>query len=202
MDHAARDGPHRAHPDGDMVHHVAVAVSGGWCVGVLGHAGQAAGGRGGVSGRVDFESGGVVGVRSFCAGYYSGGTLPGFPLSTPKAMWGRGIADFSFFFPPPQEVEADRRGAFSSVEASWQSTFELCSYASTIVWARPDQFQWPVLLSCVAVFSAGGLYASFVRVRRGHLLHFSKCIEHRPGKGRQGHDGAQGYERLVQSPNV
>ncbi|KKY21112.1 putative iron-regulated transporter [Diplodia seriata] len=98
------------------------------------------------------------------------------------------------------EVEAERRGAFSAVEASWQSAFELCSYASTVVFSRPDQFQWPVLLSCVAVFSAGGLYASFVRMRRGHLLHFSKCIEHRAAKPRQ--DGPAAYERLVQSPNV
>ncbi|KAL1634237.1 hypothetical protein SLS58_010781 [Diplodia intermedia] len=99
-----------------------------------------------------------------------------------------------------EEVEAERRGAFSAVEASWQSAFELCSYASTVVFSRPDQFQWPVLLSCVAVFSAGGLYASFVRMRRGHLLHFSKCIEHRTAKARQ--DGPAAYERLVQSPNV
>ncbi|KAF4544417.1 Iron-regulated transporter [Lasiodiplodia theobromae] len=128
----------------------------------------------------------------------AGGLVAGSILSR-VGLWGY---DLSAQVIIQEEVEADRRGAFSSVEASWQSAFELCSYASTIVWARPDQFQWPVLLSCVAVFSAGGLYASFVRVRRGHLLHFSKCIEHRPGKGRQGHDGAQGYERLVQSPNV
>ncbi|OJD29534.1 iron-regulated transporter [Diplodia corticola] len=99
-----------------------------------------------------------------------------------------------------EEVEAERRGAFSSVEASWQSVFELCSYVSTIVFSRPEQFQWPVLLSCMAVFSAGGLYASFVRRRRGHLLHFSKCIEHRSGKTR--HGGPESYERLAQSPNV
>ncbi|KAL1757468.1 Ferroporti-1 [Schizophyllum commune] len=98
-----------------------------------------------------------------------------------------------------EEVEAEHRGTFATVEASWQSFFELCAYASTIVFSRPEQFRWPALMSCAAVFSAGGLYASFVRKRRGHLLHLSKCIEHRSAKRR---NEREGYERLVQSPEL
>ncbi|KAL1695777.1 Ferroporti-1 [Schizophyllum commune] len=98
-----------------------------------------------------------------------------------------------------EEVEAEHRGTFATVEASWQSFFELCAYASTIVFAKPEQFRWPALMSCAAVFSAGGLYASFVRKRRGHLLHLSKCIEHRSAKRR---NEREGYERLVQSPEL
>ncbi|KAI1992263.1 hypothetical protein LOZ53_002579 [Ophidiomyces ophidiicola] len=56
-------------------------------------------------------------------------------------------------------VEAASRGSFSSIEASWQSFFELCSYTSTIVFFRPIDFQWPVLMSCTAVFLAGALYS-------------------------------------------
>lgn len=67
-----------------------------------------------------------------------------------------------------EEVEEEHRGAFSSVEAAWQNAFELCSYGTTVVFSRPDQFRWPVLVSCLAVFVAGGLYAVFLR-RRGGL---------------------------------
>ncbi|TDZ15860.1 Solute carrier family 40 member 1 [Colletotrichum orbiculare MAFF 240422] len=70
-----------------------------------------------------------------------------------------------------EDVEAENRGAFSTVEAAWQSAFELVSYASTIVFFRPEQFRWPTLLSVVAVASANIAYAYFVYLRRGHLLH-------------------------------
>ncbi|KAK9424218.1 putative Ferroporti-1 [Seiridium unicorne] len=42
------------------------------------------------------------------------------------------------------EVEADHRGTFSTVEAAFQNLFELFSYVTTIIFSRPDQFQWPV----------------------------------------------------------
>lgn len=76
-----------------------------------------------------------------------------------------------------EEVEPDCRGSFSSTEASFQNFFELCSYASTIVFAEPAQFKYPVLLSSAATIVAGALYAKCVRDRRGHLLHMSKCLE-------------------------
>ncbi|KAL2358487.1 iron-regulated transporter [Cryomyces antarcticus] len=75
-----------------------------------------------------------------------------------------------------EEVEPDNRGSFSSTEASFQNMFELCSYASTLVFFRPEQFRYPVLMSCVATFISGALYAAFVRRRRGHLLHMPRCI--------------------------
>ncbi|ETN43452.1 uncharacterized protein HMPREF1541_02611 [Cyphellophora europaea CBS 101466] len=71
-----------------------------------------------------------------------------------------------------EEVQAEYRGSFSSIEASLQNGFELCSFAATMVFSQPEQFQWPVLLSCSAVYVAGVLYAWFVRDRRGHLVHF------------------------------
>lgn len=75
-----------------------------------------------------------------------------------------------------QEVEDDQRGTFSSVEASFQNLFEMLSYATTIVFSRPDQFQYPVIISVAAVYTAGGLYAYFLRKRRGHLFHSPHCI--------------------------
>ncbi|CAG7922283.1 unnamed protein product [Penicillium olsonii] len=73
-------------------------------------------------------------------------------------------------------VDASTRGSFSSTEAAWQNLFEICSYIATIVFSRPDQFQWPVLISVVAVAFAGFLYAAFVRIQRGHLIHIPKCL--------------------------
>ncbi|PTB72892.1 hypothetical protein M440DRAFT_1384275 [Trichoderma longibrachiatum ATCC 18648] len=70
-----------------------------------------------------------------------------------------------------EEVEAEHRGVFSSVEAAFQNGFELLAYASTIAFSRPDEFKWPSLISALAVASASGAYAVFVYLRRGHLLH-------------------------------
>ena len=75
-----------------------------------------------------------------------------------------------------QGVAAEARGSFSSIEAAWQNLFEICSYVSTIVFSRPDQFKWPALISVIAVGFAGLLYAIFVRIQRGHLVHLPKCI--------------------------
>ncbi|KAH8434374.1 uncharacterized protein LDX57_012022 [Aspergillus melleus] len=73
-------------------------------------------------------------------------------------------------------VEPEYRGSFSSVEAAWQNAFEICSYMSTIVFSRPEQFKWPALISVVAVGFAGLLYALFVLIQRGHLVHVPKSF--------------------------
>ncbi|KAG9717368.1 putative Ferriportin iron efflux transporter, partial [Aureobasidium melanogenum] len=76
-----------------------------------------------------------------------------------------------------EAVESDQRGSFSAMEASLQSTFELLSFASTAIFARHDQFKIPAAISAAAVVLAGLLYAFFVRQRRGHLFHASKCMQ-------------------------
>ncbi|KAJ4418753.1 hypothetical protein N0V85_001308 [Neurospora sp. IMI 360204] len=75
------------------------------------------------------------------------------------------------------EVEDDRRGIFSSVEASFQNTFDMLAWALTIIWPNPNSFQWPIVISVAAVYAAGGLFAHFLRRRRGHLLHPPACIK-------------------------
>jgi hypothetical protein len=52
------------------------------------------------------------------------------------------------------------RGSFPSIEAAWQK--EVCSYISTIMFSRPEQFQWPGTLSVIAVYTTGVFYATFV----------------------------------------
>ncbi|KIY03664.1 uncharacterized protein Z520_00355 [Fonsecaea multimorphosa CBS 102226] len=78
-----------------------------------------------------------------------------------------------------EQVEPGYRGSFSTTESSFQNIFGLCAYISTIIFPRPASFKWPATMSVVAVYTAGALYASFVRRRRGHLVHVSKCLEGR-----------------------
>lgn len=93
------------------------------------------------------------------------------------------LADSSVALTPrTQEVESEYRGTFSTVEVSFQNLFELLSYASTIIFSRPDQFQWPVVISVVAVYAAGCLYTAFVRRRRGHLFHTPPCMGDKKGR--------------------
>jgi len=79
------------------------------------------------------------------------------------------------------------------MEASLQNAFELGSYAMTVVFPKPAEFRYPVAVSAIAVSLAAGLFAGFVRRRRGHLVHAPAClggmeIKHRP---------EEGYRRLV-----
>ncbi|KAK7418370.1 hypothetical protein QQX98_003990 [Neonectria punicea] len=94
-----------------------------------------------------------------------------------------------------EEVDAEIRGAFSAVEASWQNVFEMCSYTSTIVLSSPSQFRWPATISVAAVFCAWALYTRFVRVRRGHLIHWPACISHPEKRQRSTEDLLQGMAR-------
>lgn len=96
-------------------------------------------------------------------------------------LWG---FDLSAQFLIQEEVRHTERGRFSAFEASLQNFFELLSYASTIAFARPDQFRYPAAISAVAVAIAGACYALFVRERRGHLLHASRCMKKRHPKTR------------------
>ncbi|ORY14215.1 Ferroporti-1 [Clohesyomyces aquaticus] len=74
------------------------------------------------------------------------------------------------------------RGSFSAVEAALQNMFELISFAITMIFHRPDQFKIPILVSASAVAVSAVCFAGFVRHKRGHLLHTSKCFK-RAGKG-------------------
>ena len=99
-----------------------------------------------------------------------------------------------------EEVEADHRGSFSAIEASLQNGFELLSYASTVYFSRPEQFRWPVLISIIAVYAAGITYASFVRSRRGHLVHWSQCLDTAAGRRRK--FSGPSYQRLSMRRDV
>lgn len=84
-----------------------------------------------------------------------------------------------------EDAPPSSRGSFSAIEASLQNFFELCSFATTMVWAGPEEFRYPVWVSGGVVAVSAGCFAAFVRRKRGHLLHLrgSRCFEKR-GKGR------------------
>lgn len=72
-------------------------------------------------------------------------------------------------------IDASQRGTFSATESSLQNFFELCTFAMTIVWSQPQDFVYPATVSLVAVYVGAAVYARFVRVERGHLLHLPDC---------------------------
>lgn len=76
-----------------------------------------------------------------------------------------------------EDVEPELRGTFSSQESSLQNIFEMLAFASTVVFPKPEDFKYPATISASAVLTAGVLYAAFVRLRRGHLLHFANCVD-------------------------
>ncbi|KAE8145485.1 Ferroporti-1 [Aspergillus avenaceus] len=68
-------------------------------------------------------------------------------------------------------VSEDNRARFSATEVALQNIFELLSFATTVVFPHPNQFQYPVYISVGAVTLAAICFAAYVRKERGHLLH-------------------------------
>jgi len=101
-------------------------------------------------------------------------TLVSMVILSRTGLWG---FDLSAQLIIQDEVEPDARGTFSSLEASCQNIFEMLAFLSTIVFPRPEQFKIPAAISAGAVATAALLFAYFVRKRRGHLLHASRCLE-------------------------
>jgi iron-regulated transporter 1 len=58
-----------------------------------------------------------------------------------------------------------------------QNLFELFSFASTIIFPRPQDFRYPIFISYGAIVLAAACFAGFVRQKRGHLLHASRCMK-------------------------
>jgi len=97
-------------------------------------------------------------------------------IASRVGLWG---FDLSAQIIIQEEISTEFRGSFSTLESSVQNFFELCSFASTIIFTRPDQFRYPASMSVVAVYTAEAIYATFVKGKRGHLLHKPYCIKGR-----------------------
>lgn len=85
-------------------------------------------------------------------------------------LWG---SELSVQLIVQENVAEGERGSFSSIEAAWQNVFELASFSLTIIFNRPAQFRWPVLISLASVLSSLCMYTGYVRMHRGHLFHLS-----------------------------
>ncbi|KAJ5757626.1 uncharacterized protein N7511_006320 [Penicillium nucicola] len=88
-------------------------------------------------------------------------------------LWG---FDLSVQFLVQETIEEHARARFSATEMALQNVFEMLSFASTIAFPLPAQFQYPVLISSGAVTVAAICFAAYVRKERGHLLHRSRCM--------------------------
>lgn len=82
------------------------------------------------------------------------------------------------------DAPAATRGSFSAIEMSLQNFFELLSFATTMFFYRPEDFKYPVYISAGAVAVSAACFAAFVRQKRGHLLHTSKCLKRVRKSGR------------------
>ncbi|CAI6339726.1 unnamed protein product [Periconia digitata] len=96
-------------------------------------------------------------------------------------LWG---FDLSVQYLVQESTLEASRGSFSAVEASLQNFFEMLSFAMTMIFAAPEQFKYPVYISAGAIALSAVCFASFVRQKRGHLLHTSRCLEKRRMKVR------------------
>ncbi|KAL4974719.1 Ferroporti-1 [Aspergillus desertorum] len=90
-------------------------------------------------------------------------------------LWG---FDLSVQFLVQESIDSGSRAGFSAAEMALQSVFETISFATTIVFADPDQFKYPVYTSYGAITVAAMCFAAYVRRERGHLVHMSKCMGH------------------------
>lgn len=112
----------------------------------------------------------------------AGGALVVGVILSRLGLWG---FDLCVQYLVQEDAPEATRGSFSAVEASLQNLFELVSFAATMVFAKPEQFKYPVYISAGAIAMSAICYAGFVRQKRGHLLHTSKCFR------RQGRDKYQ-----------
>lgn len=99
--------------------------------------------------------------------------LVGAVIMSRVGLWGFDLCAQSII---QEEVTDQSRGAFSTVEASFQNLFELLSYITTIIFSKADQFQWPTIISVIAIYTAGAIYTVFVKRRRGHLMPLRRWI--------------------------
>jgi iron-regulated transporter 1 len=73
-----------------------------------------------------------------------------------------------------QESTDEEIGTLTGIQMSMQSMFDLLAYGSTVIWSSPDQFWLPSVISLGAVFFAAILYVTYMKKKRGHLIHWEK----------------------------
>ena len=94
-------------------------------------------------------------------------------LTSRVGLWG---FDLCVQYLVQETISPGSRGRYSATEMALQNLFELLSFAATMVFARPEQFRYPVLMSAGAVVAASICFTTYVKKNRGHLFHRSSCL--------------------------
>jgi iron-regulated transporter 1 len=110
----------------------------------------------------------------------AGATLVSGVAMSRLGLWG---FDLSVQYLVQDDAPEATRGSFSAIEMSLQNMFELLSFATTMVFYRPEDFKIPIYISAGAIATSAACFAGFVRKKRGHLLHTDECLK-RIRKGR------------------
>ncbi|KAI0429390.1 Ferroportin1-domain-containing protein [Xylaria sp. FL1042] len=71
-------------------------------------------------------------------------------------------------------VQRTQRSSFAGIENSVVNVFEVLGAAASIAFPHVEQYRWLALASLGSVMLSWCLYASWVRARRGHLVHWEK----------------------------
>jgi iron-regulated transporter 1 len=110
----------------------------------------------------------------------AGGVLVAGVALSRLGLWG---FDLNVQYLVQEDAPEATRGSFSAIEMSLQNLFELLSFATTMIFYRPEDFKIPIYMSAGAIAASAACFASFVRQKRGHLLHTDRCMK-RLGKGK------------------
>ena len=61
------------------------------------------------------------------------------------------------------EIPVSQRSTFAGTEQSFRSFCELCHWAATVVWSRPEDFRWLALGSLLVTGISAGTYIAWMR---------------------------------------
>ncbi|KAH7115266.1 iron transporter [Dendryphion nanum] len=84
-------------------------------------------------------------------------------------LWG---FDLSVQFLVQEGTPPSTRAQFSATEMGCQNVFELLSSTMTIIFDRPDQFHYPIFISCTMIVLSSFCYFVFVRKAKGFVFQF------------------------------
>ncbi|GAA5885225.1 hypothetical protein JCM16303_005963 [Sporobolomyces ruberrimus] len=70
-----------------------------------------------------------------------------------------------------------RKNTIMALQFSLQNMLDLIKYIVTIIFNKPSEFKWPVIISFTSVVLGALCYLVYVRKERGHLVHFDEWTE-------------------------
>ncbi|GAA5914652.1 uncharacterized protein JCM6883_001031 [Sporobolomyces salmoneus] len=70
-----------------------------------------------------------------------------------------------------------RKNTIMALQFSLQNCLDLIKYVVTIIFNKPEQFKWAVVISFASVILGALCYLIYVRKERGHLIHLNEWTE-------------------------